>query len=1776
MKGFRQSLWLTLAALTLGVLGLFASPASHAAGSTFDHFTTGFDLIGQHKQVACESCHVGGIFKGTPTDCFSCHAAGSRIGATSKPTNHILSSNDCAACHTPYGWRPVAKFNHLNVLGSCSSCHNGVQSVGKPSNHIPTTAECSTCHLVQLPWKAAHYDHANITDNCARCHDNVHAPGKPPTHVPTTNACETCHLWKQPLSANFVTFADTPMNHVGITNNCQSCHETGMSWYGQPPTVTRPTLAQDPNHPSATSPNGADCSNCHTGFNVGDFNKGNKPANHIPTKAGVACVACHDLTDLTKMGSLTAIHQNAPSSTTNCQACHGTNSSYFDLPAIGFHIVGLQGLNHMPTTVSCEVCHAGPGSSFPAVPVADGAKFSGSLMNHQGVTTCDGCHGSQVTSGSFVGISNIIAMPPTGTAPGGPTLHVPSNNSCETCHARSVPPGYVAANATAPVPGSRFGVAFLPNTDEIHNGMKSGCTACHERDSNWMGMNNYPISPTVFVVTTQYTGFLTRPYASATQFSIVDAAHPADKDCVLCHGTNFKFFDSQVKPDNHIPTAASATCANCHNVGDFAQMPSISNIHQYAPSQTTNCVQCHGTSQAATYAIPAIGFKITTMAQIAGGAAVKHLTTSQSCEVCHVGAGSSVPTTVQDTSKFSGSLMNHANVTTCVECHGPAVQATSFTGIGKVIIMPATTPAGSASAHIPSGNACENCHVLPSPAGPMPASATLPVPGSQFGNLMTSGQIHTGVTQNCQSCHEGSYQWMGMSKYPISPTTLSTDPNAQYKGFQTRPGATAGTFMIKDAAHPTTGDCETCHGSNFDYFDGVVKPDNHIPYKSGTSCSSCHTTSNFATMPTISNIHKYAESTTTNCVQCHGTTQAATFAIPAANFTITTMAKIANGASVKHVPTTQACEICHVGTGSSVATTVADTSKFSGSKFNHSGSSTCVECHGSTITGTSFTGITKIIVMPPTTPAGAATAHIPSSTACEACHAGSAPSGQIAANATVTAPGTKFATPVPTTAQIHAGVTTNCQSCHAAPYAWMGMSKYPITPATLSTNTSTQYTGFQTRPGATAGTYIVKDANHPATGDCQTCHGGNINYFSGNIKPTNHIPYLSTALCTNCHTNTDFSVMPAIGAIHQYAQSQTSNCVQCHGTTQAAGFAIPAANFTITTMAKIAGGGSVTHLPTSLSCEVCHVGAGSSIQGTVADTSKFSASKMNHAGSTTCVGCHGPAVNSTSFTGIAKVIVMPATSPAGVSSHIPSSTSCETCHAGPSGLIAASATATVPGSLFGNMPTTAQIHTNITSGCVNCHEAPNVWMGMQKYPISPTTVSSNSATQYIGFQTRPGPTAGTYIVKDAAHPTTGDCNSCHGSNTNYFVASGMPSNHIPILAGAACATCHTTAGNFDVYTSNMTTLHSAVSTACSTCHADGKGPFAGVSSFKLIQMSTRGTHIPITNAGVAVECSGCHKTVTAFSGTIMSHAAIGDSATSAAGNACDACHEFGYKTKFYGVTINFTRDSSKHYICGAAGTPTAPNTQICSGGGSDCQTGCHDHYGTTGKRMGNFNTYKQQKRPVAASPTRAAPPSRGVVNGRLGERASGIDRATGTGVGSGAAFSHADAQPGSCSSCHNGGRATGPGASHPKTTSACADCHSKVAWSPVMRVDHADVLGTCSSCHNGKTAIGKPAGHIASGMDCDRCHTTSAWKPAAFDHGGVIPGTCATCHNGLQAVNKGLRHVVTQESCDTCHYVLGWTPVKPPMAPLRRVIPPRTPGPPRTHQTPMTAPRIPQ
>ncbi|HDR5183560.1 TPA: hypothetical protein QCR95_005718, partial [Bacillus anthracis] len=192
-----------------------------------------------------------------------------------------------------------------------------------------------------------------------------------------------------------------------------------------------------------------------------------------------------------------------------------------------------------------------------------------------------------------------------------------------------------------------------------------------------------------------------------------------------------------------------------------------------------------------------------------------------------------------------------------------------------------------------------------------------------------------------------------------------------------------------------------------------------------------------------------------------------------------------------------------------------------------------------------------------------------------------------------------------------------------------------------------------------------------------------------------HIPTSATAQCSNCHTSTDFSVMPTLANIHANAPSTSGNCAQCHGTA-AASFAIPAANFSIVGMPG-------NHIPTTAACELCHVGAGSSITATpVGNGAKFSGSLMSHSGITNnCAACHGPGITGSSFAGVSKIVVLPPTSPVGATSHIPSSTTCETCHLAttPSGLIAASATKTAPGTAFATpAPTTAQIHTGITSG----------------------------------------------------------------------------------------------------------------------------------------------------------------------------------------------------------------------------------------------------------------------------------------------------------------------------------------------------------------------------------------------------------------------------------------------------------------------------------------------
>lgn len=304
---------LLMSALTLLSLSVFSMHAlaeqseASQSGRDFNHITTGFPLTGLHATAECGSCHVGGVFKGTPRNCSGCHAKGRRVVATPMSAQHLVTTEPCEVCHsntvTFYG----AKYNHGKaVVGQCATCHNGIVAAGRAAshtsgvkatkscdschrtyawipaswnhtsggvctschnwstgvntpvkaNHTATTLECDQCH-VQTGWLPATFRHSGATAGvCGTCHNGSTAKGTSSIslHIPVTasgNACDNCH-------SSMTSFATWSMNHAsnGNTTSCNACHASTAPAY--PPGLTRKTIGS---HEGSKA--GQDCYSCH-------------------------------------------------------------------------------------------------------------------------------------------------------------------------------------------------------------------------------------------------------------------------------------------------------------------------------------------------------------------------------------------------------------------------------------------------------------------------------------------------------------------------------------------------------------------------------------------------------------------------------------------------------------------------------------------------------------------------------------------------------------------------------------------------------------------------------------------------------------------------------------------------------------------------------------------------------------------------------------------------------------------------------------------------------------------------------------------------------------------------------------------------------------------------------------------------------------------------------------------------------------------------------------------------------------------------------------------------------------------------------------------------------------------------------------------------------------------------------------------------------------------------------------------------------------------------
>ncbi len=422
---------------------------------TFNHNKTAFPLSGTHTTVACTACHVTNVFKGTPKDCFSCHAA--------KDAHKGQFGKDCGSCHKPTRWLDVifdhgkAAFplNGMHTSVACKSCHVDGVFKGTPKDcfscHAAKDAHngqfgtnCGTCHNTS-GWKPASFDHnlaafkltgMHTTVPCQSCHINNVYKGTPmdcfSCHAAKdahngqfSRNCGTCHNtsgWKPAsFDHNLAAFKLTGMH---TTVPCQSCHSNNV-YKGTPMDCFSCHAPKDAHDGQF----GTNCGTCHntSGWKPASFDHNLAAFKLTGMHATVACTACH-INGVFKGTPMDCYSCHAANDAhngqfgTNCAQCHnpgGWKNVTFDHNSTAFPLTGIH------STLNCSSCHVA--GQYTGTPTACAACHMEPAF-HAGVfgTDCQQCHTTSAWSPA-----QFIGSHPTYN---GTDLLRHHGATCKTCH----------------------------------------------------------------------------------------------------------------------------------------------------------------------------------------------------------------------------------------------------------------------------------------------------------------------------------------------------------------------------------------------------------------------------------------------------------------------------------------------------------------------------------------------------------------------------------------------------------------------------------------------------------------------------------------------------------------------------------------------------------------------------------------------------------------------------------------------------------------------------------------------------------------------------------------------------------------------------------------------------------------------------------------------------------------------------------------------------------------------------------------------------------------------------------------------------------------------------------------------------------------------------------------------------------------------------------------------------------------------------------------------
>lgn len=147
---------------TMSLCGTCHSTESWKGVSQFDHDLSQFPLLGMHRIVPCNSCHIGHQFNLSSSECVACHQ---------QEDKHQGGLGDnCSQCHTPNAWT-LWQFDHSRQTEfqldgkhqglECAACHL------PDSDPAQTPTLCGGCHRQQ------DIHNGEFGDRCERCHSTT-------------------------------------------------------------------------------------------------------------------------------------------------------------------------------------------------------------------------------------------------------------------------------------------------------------------------------------------------------------------------------------------------------------------------------------------------------------------------------------------------------------------------------------------------------------------------------------------------------------------------------------------------------------------------------------------------------------------------------------------------------------------------------------------------------------------------------------------------------------------------------------------------------------------------------------------------------------------------------------------------------------------------------------------------------------------------------------------------------------------------------------------------------------------------------------------------------------------------------------------------------------------------------------------------------------------------------------------------------------------------------------------------------------------------------------------------------------------------------------------------------------------------------------------------------------------------------------------------------------------------------------------------------------------